>query len=156
MIAGLEPTIQQSFQIKLQEMVRPKPVSKPKPVKKVIKKARKKAIKPVEKQEVVEQPQEKVTPTAPPTKPFESSIQNYVNPHYPRLALRRGITGTVRLTLWVKGSGQIDKVILAQSSGHASLDNSALSAAKQWTFKQLSPKEDDIYRLSTTIVYKIN
>lgn len=155
MISGLEPNIEQSFQVRLEEAIRPKSQIRPKPIQKVVKKVKKENKKVVTKSEPTQETQQPVT-AAPQTKAFESAIRNYVNPHYPRLALRRGITGTVRLTIWVRGNGIIDKVILAESSGHTSLDASALSAAKQWTFKQLSSNNDEIYKLSKTIVYKIN
>lgn len=154
-IAGLDPNLEQSFQVRLQERLRPRPKVQPRPIKRVIEKSEKKVTKKVEPQ-VKPITTEEVATNTPPTKAFESSIKDYVSPHYPRIALRRGITGVVRLTIWVKGSGEIDKIVLAESSGHSSLDNSALDAAKQWKFKQLSSNSQQLYKLSKTVVYKIN
>lgn len=130
---------------------------KPQPiVKKVIK-------KPIIKETLVkneklkqEKPQEQVKQASSSPKAFDSMIKNYRQPHYPRIALRRGITGVVKLSLWIKGSGEIEKVLVLQSSGHQALDNSALTAAKSWTFKAFSPNTDMSYRLEKRVVYKIN
>lgn len=156
MIAGSKPPSAQSFRVKLEERLVPQTKTAPKTPKKVIKKKKKKAKKVVKSNQKVQETQKKQKVSKSQTKPFESAISSYVNPYYPRLALRRNITGVVRLTLWIKGDGSIDKIILAQSSGHSSLDASALDAAKQWTFKQLSANNDDLYKVSKTIVYKIN
>ena len=87
---------------------------------------------------------------------FDSAIQNYVHPHFPRIAIRRGMTGTVKIALLVKGSGKVEQVRITQSSGHDILDNSALTAAKQWVFKQLSKNLDQIYSVNKILVFRIN
>lgn len=150
--------MEQSLKIRLQE--RKQEVLKPqaKPQKKLLKKkiTKKKTLKkvaPKKKQEVLKQ-------AAPPPRQrsmaFESAIKNYVHPHFPRLAIRRGITGTVKINLVVKGSGQVQEVLLAQSSGHPMLDNSALEAARRWVFKELSADQKGLYNISKTLVFKIN
>ena len=145
-----------SIQVQLrdtpQEIVRPKPIVKKKIIKKkVVKKvARKAAPKPQEIKEEVQ------ASSAPQRKPFKSFIDNFVHPHYPRLAKRRGITGRVELLLTVKGNGQLKDVIIAKSSGHSILDNSALEAAKRWTFKQISSNLEQVFQLSKAVVYKFN
>jgi TonB family protein len=146
--------VEQSIRVRLQEMAKPEPkvvprkVTKKKIIKKKVTKAKPKSVKKTLTKTVQNsQPQKKA---------FESVIRDYVAPHYPRLALRRGITGKVRLTLWVKGNGKLDKVLIAQSSGHQSLDQSALDAAKRWTFKDLSKEENQLFKLSKLVVYKIN
>lgn len=146
--------IEQSIRVRLQEVIKAQPkVVKKKVIKnKVVKK---KATQP-QKQTAKKEITETAKPSQPQTKAFDSVIRNYVAPHYPRLALRRGITGKVRLTLFVKGNGELDKVLIAQSSGNASLDQSALAAAKRWTFKDLSKEPNAIFKLSKLVVYKIN
>ncbi|GEM_PF-2998906 len=142
----------QSIQVHLQEAFKPQPKRAPKKIekKKVIREniAKTAPITP-------SKPQEENS-SAPAAKNFESVVKSYVEPHYPRIALRRGITGKVSLTLWVKGTGEIDKVLVSESSGYQSLDNSALLAAKSWSFKRLSDNSNSLYKLSKVIVYKIN
>ncbi|MCP4912543.1 MAG: energy transducer TonB [Oligoflexia bacterium] len=87
---------------------------------------------------------------------FESSILNYVEPDYPRVAIRRGITGVVVLELKVNHLGTVVEVLLAQSSGKEILDESALSASKQWKFKENLTREGQLLSISKRIVYKIN
>jgi protein TonB len=53
-------------------------------------------------------------------------------PDYPRRAQRRGLQGTVWLRLEVAADGRPDTVILEVSSGHAELDEAALTAARGW------------------------
>jgi len=123
-------------------------VKKPKPIK------RKTLLKKEElKQEKIKEPTQQASGGP---KAFDSMIKNYRQPHYPRIALRRGITGVVKLSLWIKGNGQIEKVIVLESSGHEALDNSALTAAKSWTFKAFDPSSDRSFRLEKRVVYKIN
>lgn len=98
----------------------------------------------------------KRTASVPKKKPFKSFIRNFVQPTYPRLAKRRGITGRVDLTLMVLGNGKLEKVIVSSSSGSQLLDKSAIEAAKRWTFKSLSTNPKDLFQLSKAIVYRIN
>lgn len=145
-----------SIQVQLrdtpQEIVRPTPIVKKKVVKKkIIKKtARKSVPKPKEIQEEVQ------ASSPPQRRAFKSFIDNFVHPHYPRLAKRRGITGRVELLLSVKGSGKLKDVVIAKSSGNDLLDESALTAAKRWTFKQISSNPEQIFTLSKAVVYKFN
>ncbi len=139
-----------------------KPVVIPKvqPVKKVVKKdpfkkreIEKEVIKEAPKK-VVEQPIP-VTPQTT-TKSFDSVIANYSQPRYPRMAIRRGLTGIVTLTLWIRGNGNVDKVELTKSSGHKSLDQSALDAVKSWKFKNIASTMGHIFKVEKRIVYRIN
>lgn len=145
-----------SIQIQLRQEPHRKPaLPKRKVVKRVIKKIAKKAAI-VPKKENVEEVTETPTPSSPQPKAFQSVINNYVQPHYPRLALRRKITGKVNLELIVMGNGKLKDVRIAQSSGNELLDNSALRAAQRWTFRQISANPNALYTLSKTVVYKIN
>ncbi len=149
-----------SVKILLQEAVT-KPV--PTITQSKIKKKNKKVIKKKEKvekliatpsakpkdSEVIEQ-----APTQNPKQAFESLIQRFVQPNYPRLALRRSITGAVVLNLFIKNDGSIEKALIAKSSGHQLLDDSALSAVKQWKFR--AHEAQRITMVEKRIVYKIN
>ena len=55
-------------------------------------------------------------------------------PHYPRLAQKRGIEGVALYEVWLDEHGRQIKQILLSSSGAQLLDQSALSAIKQWKF----------------------
>jgi protein TonB len=56
-------------------------------------------------------------------------------PHYPRVARRRGYSGTVVVQVLVNRSGRAEEVQLASSSGHRILDKAALSAVSEWRFE---------------------
>ncbi len=56
-------------------------------------------------------------------------------PVYPDVARRRGYEGTVFLTVRVDKEGYPIKVEVEKSSGHSSLDESALKAVKEWRFR---------------------
>lgn len=56
-------------------------------------------------------------------------------PVYPRIARRRNYQGTVLLDVRVTADGRAAEVKLAQSSGHAVLDQSALTAVQAWRFE---------------------
>jgi len=92
------------------------------------------------------------------TKNFDTLINNYTQPSYPRLAIRRGLTGIVKLTLWINSNGHIDEVELTKSSGHKSLDESALNAVKEWRFKKISTQLEQtaLYKVEKRIIYQLD
>ncbi len=55
-------------------------------------------------------------------------------PSYPLLARRMGLQGKVVLNVEVLANGSCGQINVAQSSGHAALDNNALSAVSTWHF----------------------
>ncbi len=55
-------------------------------------------------------------------------------PHYPREALRKRLEGTVLLSVQVGADGSVLRVGVAQSSGHAILDDAAIEAVQRWRF----------------------
>ncbi len=55
-------------------------------------------------------------------------------PKYPRVARRRGYSGTVVVEVLVSASGRAEEVQLFSSSGHGILDKAALSAVSEWRF----------------------
>ena len=55
-------------------------------------------------------------------------------PSYPHMARRMGLQGKVVLNVEVLANGSCGQINIAQSSGHAALDNNALSAVKTWHF----------------------
>lgn len=59
---------------------------------------------------------------------------NNPSPDYPAFAQRQGWEGNVLLRVHVLANGKPDKVEIKQSSGRKTLDESALTAVKNWTF----------------------
>lgn len=59
---------------------------------------------------------------------------NNPSPDYPAFAQRQGWEGKVLLRVHVLASGKPDKVELKQSCGRKTLDESAMSAVRNWTF----------------------
>jgi protein TonB len=55
-------------------------------------------------------------------------------PAYPLLARRRNYQGTVLLDVLVRQDGTVGSIKLARSSGHKSLDQSAMRGVREWTF----------------------
>lgn len=56
-------------------------------------------------------------------------------PIYPAVAVARGWSGRVLLRLTVGADGRVERVELAESSGHEVLDASALAAVERWRFE---------------------
>ncbi len=56
-------------------------------------------------------------------------------PKYPAMARRRGYTGHVVLEVLVGQDGSVADLYLFSSSGHAILDNAAISSVKTWIFE---------------------
>ena len=57
-----------------------------------------------------------------------------VAPAYPREALRRGVSGTVRVQATIAPDGSVERMELAQSSGDRYLDRAAMEAVRRWRF----------------------
>jgi protein TonB len=55
-------------------------------------------------------------------------------PHYPEVARRNGWTGLCMVRATVTAQGRATSVSLARSSGHAVLDQAALTAVQKWKF----------------------
>lgn len=81
---------------------------------------------------------------------FNGAIQNYQEPQYPRAAIKRNLEGTIKVKINVLANGQLKNFDILQSSGHSILDNAAISAIQQWSFKP-HPKNVDYFVLKTII-----
>lgn len=55
-------------------------------------------------------------------------------PAYPREALASRIEGRVLVRIWIQSDGSVERVAVHESSGFQSLDESALTAVRQWQF----------------------
>jgi len=56
-------------------------------------------------------------------------------PRYPESARRRGVQGTVVLSVHVDEQGRVSNLWLFDSSGCRALDNAALQAVREWVFE---------------------
>lgn len=61
-------------------------------------------------------------------------ILTRVEPVYPQSARQDGLEGTVVLRIQVLSNGRPGEITIARSSGHSSLDNAGVAAARQWRF----------------------
>ena len=57
----------------------------------------------------------------------------HVDPLYPELARRAGVTGTVILECVIDRGGRVDRVVVLR--GHPLLDAAAVDAVRQWTYR---------------------
>ncbi len=65
-------------------------------------------------------------------------------PPYPRIARRRGYEGVVVLKVEILPNGRVGELRVKRSSGHHTLDKSALNTVKKWTFIPAKRGEDPI------------
>lgn len=65
---------------------------------------------------------------------FDADYLNNPHPAYPPFSLRLREEGRVLLKVLVNRSGHANSVSIAQSSGYARLDNSALETVRHWRF----------------------
>ena len=56
-------------------------------------------------------------------------------PHYPISSRENGEEGAVMLYACVSNHGKVERLDLAQSSGHPALDRSALNTVRHWSFR---------------------
>ncbi|RLB28842.1 MAG: hypothetical protein DRG87_08490 [Deltaproteobacteria bacterium] len=81
--------------------------------------------------------EEAQSPVRPSDEPLTFATPNYKKnspPPYPLLARRRNYEGTVLLDVLVRKDGTVGSLRLSQSSGHETLDQSAIKAVSKWTF----------------------
>lgn len=62
------------------------------------------------------------------------SLSHRTTPRYPTAARKTGLEGTTRIAATITASGTVDSPRVLVSSGHRSLDSSALAAVKKWRF----------------------
>ncbi len=86
---------------------------------------------------VAEAPPAPPTPPQPPKIIPASEVQYLVKPapEYPRLSVRAGESGLVMVSVYIDEAGLPRTVQVQQSSGHARLDESAVSAVRRARFK---------------------
>jgi len=60
-----------------------------------------------------------------------------VKPEYPKLALKRGYEGTLKVKIWIAKDGEVINAKIIKSTGYKILDDSGLNAAKKSKFYPL-------------------
>ena len=81
-------------------------------------------------------------------------VSQNTKPHYPFIALKRHIQGTVIISILIDEMGQSKQIKIKQSSGFDILDNSALKAVQKWQFKPASTQKSAQW-LDIPIEFKI-
>lgn len=84
---------------------------------------------------------------------FNGSIVNYSEPVYPRMAIVRGIEGSLKVKIKVDSEGNAIETTLLKSSGSELLDSAAMAAIKKWQFVKRDIKT--FYFVEKTIVFQI-
>ena len=59
---------------------------------------------------------------------------NCFEPKYPKLAIKRGYEGIMKLKIWIRKNGTVSKVEVLKSTGYNILDLSGIEAANKSTF----------------------
>ena len=59
---------------------------------------------------------------------------NCFEPEYPKLAIKRGYEGIMKLKIWIRKNGTVSKVEVLKSTGYNILDLSGIEAANKSTF----------------------
>ena len=94
----------------------------------------------------------KTTPASTAPKGFEDLIVSFTPPKYPVYALKNSIEGSILLNLSIGTDGLVKRVVILKKSGHSLLDQSAIEAAKTWSFLPSVKKQE----LSKEIIFKLN
>ena len=84
---------------------------------------------------------------------FSSSILNFREPIYPKMAIRRGIQGVVKVRIKINSEGVPVETTILKSSGFEVLDQSAVSAVKNWLF--VKRENAGFYFVEKNIVFEI-
>jgi len=114
------------LKLNLEKRVVKKPVTK----KKIVKKAKKAVAK---KEPIIEQEVVKAQSAIMKTKINKASM-HAPKPRYPRMAIKRGIEGSVVVKILIDEKGLPYDVSVLKSSGHKLLDEAAKKTAMQWKF----------------------
>lgn len=65
-------------------------------------------------------------------------ILNKILPKYPSWCLNQGISGVVKIRIWVEASGQVrEGTLIEVSSGYPDLDQAVIKALRSWKFAPL-------------------
>ena len=114
-----------------------------------IKKTTKKVVAPIEKKQTQAPSETQQTYVA------DANTDYAPAPIYPKLALRRGLQGQVKLRLGINGNGVPVLIDLIESSGHEILDQAAIFALKKWRFLATTKQEDISFWTEKVIEFQL-
>jgi len=83
----------------------------------------------------------------------QASRMRYV-PEYPSEAVADGAEGVARITALVHPGGEVLGVVVAASSGHAALDQSAVDTVSRWRFKP-RPESEGVVLVTVPVRFQI-
>ncbi len=83
---------------------------------------------------------------------FENLAVSYKEPVYPKLAIKRGLQGSIKIRVTVSINGKPTHTEILKSSGHDLLDQAALEAVSYWQFQS----KDSTYFVEKTIIFQFN
>ncbi len=89
---------------------------------------------------------ERATPAARPV----PQRTRYVAPVYPQDALKKGISGDVRLRITVAANGKIKSATVVNSNPAKVFDEAALDAVRRWRFKSFAQDDPDVEAIVMT------
>jgi periplasmic protein TonB len=73
----------------------------------------------------------------PATEQFDTLVPTFrVPPLYPREAIKKGLSGTVLMIVWVTSTGSAEQVCVVESSPQGVFDAAAAQAVAKWKFKK--------------------
>jgi TonB family protein len=79
----------------------------------------------------------------------------YVAPAYPQDALKKGLSGEVRLRITVAGNGKVKSATVVNSDPAKIFDEAAVDAARRWRFKAFAPDDKDVEAtVMTNIIFR--
>lgn len=176
-----EPTKPKPVKKKIKPIVKPKPIRKEAPA--PIDPPQEIAPPPLVEEVIAVQPTAEITPEIivpepppvtieppPPPQPTQVEKDNALNAYsdqlgraiakyksYPKIAQRRGWQGTVLLAIKVDGTGNVLSAVVSKSSGHDSLDKSALKMVKKASPFPAPPAvlKGDSFTISVPVIFKL-
>lgn len=83
---------------------------------------------------------------------FIAASLTYTEPIYPKIAIKRGIEGIVKIRLRISLEGQVEATEILKSSEQESLDKAVLDSVPQWKFQ----KKESPYYVVKTVIFKLN
>lgn len=81
-------------------------------------------------------------------------MRHYTEPHYPRSAAARQLSGSVRLAFTVNDAGETEDVQVMDSEPADVFDEAALNAVKRWRFDPPGNGAGKTVRTEVRLVFK--
>lgn len=85
----------------------------------------------------------------------QREVLKKIRPEYPLTAREKGITGKVKLQIWVLPEGKIQKIQVLETSGSAILDEAAERAMSQWVFQPLPAGNKQLQNGTIDIIFRL-